>query len=73
MPSVAVPMVGAFGVVYGVTPDDDAEAALLPIELMARTVKVYEVPGVRPVKEQLRAFTLVQPEGAVTNGLDVTE
>ena len=39
-PAVAVPMVGAPGVVAGVTAADGAEAAPVPAMLMAATVKV---------------------------------
>jgi hypothetical protein len=39
-PRVAVPMVGAPGTVAGVTEFDAAEAVLVPIALVAVTVKV---------------------------------
>ena len=49
LPPVAVPIVGAPGTVAGVTELDAAEAALLPMALVAKTVNVYAVPLVRPV------------------------
>ena len=52
LPGVAVPMVGAPGAVapvVGVTLFEAAEAALVPIALIATTVNVYAVPLVRPV------------------------
>ncbi len=51
--AVAVPMVGAPGVVTAVTELEAAEAALLPTPLVAVTLKVYAVPVVRPVTVQL--------------------
>ena len=48
-PPVAVPMVGAPGTVTGVTAFEAADAAPVPAELVAVTVKVYDVPFVRPV------------------------
>ena len=39
-PAVAMPMVGAVGTVDGVTLLDAADAALVPITLVAVTVKV---------------------------------
>jgi hypothetical protein len=47
-PAVAVPIVGAFGTVLGVTLLEATEAALLPMAFRAVTVKVYAVPLVRP-------------------------
>ncbi len=46
---VAVIPVGAFGVVAGVTALLATELALVPIILVAVTVKVYSTPLVRPV------------------------
>ena len=48
-PPVAVPMVGAPGTVAGITAFEAADAAPVPTELVAVTVKVYDVPLVRPV------------------------
>jgi hypothetical protein len=48
-PGVATPMTGAPGIVAGVTLLDAAEAAPVPMALMAVTVNVYAVPFVRPV------------------------
>ena len=52
LPAVAAPMVGAPGTVapvVGVTLFEAAEAAPVPIALIATTVNVYAVPLVRPV------------------------
>ena len=49
LPAVAVAPVGAPGTVAGVTLFDAADGALVPIALVAVTVKVYAVPLVRPV------------------------
>ena len=49
LPAVAVPMTGAPGTPVGVTLFDAAEAGLVPIPLVAVTVKVYAVPLVSPV------------------------
>jgi hypothetical protein len=49
LPRVAVPMVGAPGVVAGVTLLDAADGAPAPTALVAVTVKVYAVPFVRPL------------------------
>jgi hypothetical protein len=46
---VAVPIVGACGTVVAVMLLDAAEAALVPRELVAVTVNVYEVFDCRPV------------------------
>ena len=54
-PAVAVAAVGAPGVVYGVTALDAAEAEPDPTPFVAVTVKVYEVPGVKPVTLQVSA------------------
>jgi hypothetical protein len=48
-PGVADTAVGASGTVAGVTEFDGDEDALVPIALVAVTVKVYEVPLVNPV------------------------
>jgi hypothetical protein len=48
LPAVAVPIVGALGTVNGVTLFDAAEGRLSPMPLVAKTVKVYAVPFVRP-------------------------
>jgi hypothetical protein len=49
LPAVAVPIVGAPGVVAGVTLLDADEAGPVPAAFVAVTVKVYAVPFVRPV------------------------
>ncbi len=46
---LAVPMVGAPGTVAGVTAADAVDETLLPLILLAMTVKVYAVPLLRPV------------------------
>jgi hypothetical protein len=48
-PAVAGPIVGAPGTVAGVTALDAAEALPVPAEFVAVTVKVYDVPFVRPI------------------------
>ena len=48
-PLVAVPMVGAPGVVAGVAEFEAEEALPEPTEFVATTVKVYAVPLVSPV------------------------
>jgi len=48
-PKVAVPMVGASGIVAGVAESLALEALLVPAEFVAVTVKVYAVPFDRPV------------------------
>ena len=47
---VAVLIVGAVAVVYGVTVADRAEMVPQPAALNASTLNVYEVAAVRPVK-----------------------
>jgi hypothetical protein len=47
-PRVTLEMVGAPGVVYGVTLLDAADAEPVPYVLVAVTVNVYAVPAVRP-------------------------
>jgi hypothetical protein len=48
-PAVAETLVGAPGVVAGVTEFEVAEAVLVPVAFVAVTVNVYAVPFVRPV------------------------
>jgi hypothetical protein len=55
---VAVPIVGAPGTVYGVAALLAELDALLPTELVAYTVNVYDVPLVKPL-------TVIVPEPAV--------
>ena len=52
LPPVAVPIVGAPGTVAGVTLFEAAEVTLVPLALVAVTVKVYAVPLVKPVTVQ---------------------
>jgi len=68
LPGVAVPMVGATGTVAGVTAFDAAEAALVPTELVAVTLKVYEVPFVRPDT----TIGLEVPVPVIPPGVEVT-
>ena len=65
LPGLAVPIVGAPGTVAGVTLFDEADAAPVPIALVAVTVKVYAVPLVNPVTVQGVAVQplLVKPPG----------
>ena len=61
MPAVAVTPVGAPGTTpVGVTELDAALAAPVPTLLVAVTVKVYAVPGVRPVTVHVSAPVVVQ-------------
>jgi hypothetical protein len=48
-PATADTPVGASGTVAGMTEGDDVDCALLPTLFVARTVKVYGVPFVKPV------------------------
>ena len=48
-PATAVTVVGAEGSPAGVTLFDGDDAALVPTPLVAVTVKVYDVPFVKPV------------------------
>jgi hypothetical protein len=45
----------------------------MPNALVATTVKVYDVPFVRPVKLQVSALTVVQLAGGPEDGVEVTE
>jgi hypothetical protein len=56
-PAVAVPMVGAPGIVAGVTLFDAADAGPVPSALVAVTAKVYAVPFASPV-------TVIEVQGA---------
>jgi len=67
-PAVAVPVVGAPGIVAGVTLLEAAEALPVPTLLVAVTVKVYDVPFVSP----LTAMGLVAPVAVNPPGLDMT-
>ena len=49
LPRVAIPIVGASGIVAGVTPLLVLEEILVPTAFVAVTVTVYVVPFVRPV------------------------
>ena len=64
-PEVPITDVGAPGVVYGVTALDAPDAEPVPAAFVAVTVKVYEVPGVKPVTLQVSApdVTQVKPPG----------
>jgi hypothetical protein len=46
---VAVPIVGAWGTVAGVTLDEEDDGRLVPAALVAVTVNVYAVPAVSPL------------------------
>jgi hypothetical protein len=49
LPATAVTLVGAPGIVAGVTAAEADEATELPTAFVATTVKVYAVPFVKPV------------------------
>jgi hypothetical protein len=55
---LAVPMVGAPGTVAGTAAADAADAGPVPAAFVAVTVKVYEVPLVRPDTVQLVVLVL---------------
>ena len=52
VPAVAVALLGAPGTVFGITAAEGEDAGLVPWEFVAVTVKVYEVPFVKPVTTQ---------------------
>jgi hypothetical protein len=66
-PATAVLMVGAPGIVAGITALLLPEAGPVPMAFVAVTLKVYEVPFVSPVMEWVRpvvpAFASVPPAG----------
>jgi hypothetical protein len=49
LPPVAVPIVGACGIVVAVIDEEADEASDVPTEFVAVTVNVYETPDCRPV------------------------
>ena len=67
-PPIAVPMVGAPGTVAGVTAFEAADGAPVPTKFVAVTVKVYDVPFVRPVT----VSGLALPVTVFPPGFDVT-
>ena len=70
LPPVAVTLVGARGGPSGVTLFEAAEAGPLPAALVAVTVKVYELPLLRPVTMALVVLPptelVIPPGDAVT-------
>ena len=67
LPAVADTPVGASGTVDGTTAFEAAEAAPVPSALVAVTVKVYELPLVRPVTvHEVVAVVQVWPPEPVT-------
>jgi len=66
-PAVAVPMVGAPGIVAGVALLEAADGAPVPTLLVAVTVKVYGVPLVNP----LTGRGLLAPVAVFPPGLEV--
>ena len=67
-PGVAVPIIGASGMVAGVTLLDGADAAPGPVALAATTVNVYAMPLVKPVT----TIGLAVPVAVMPPGDDVT-
>jgi len=67
-PAVALPMAGAPGAPRGVTLLEAAEAAPVPVTLVAVTVKEYAVPLVSP----LTTIGLPAPLPVKLPGVDVT-
>ena len=68
LPANADTAVGTPDTAAGVTADEAADAALVPIALVAVTVKVYAVPLGRP----LTMIGLDEPEPVSPLGLEVT-
>jgi hypothetical protein len=68
LPATADGEVGAPGTVRGVTAEEAEEAAPSPAALVATTVKVYDVPLVRPVT----VIGDAEPEAVIPLGLEVT-
>jgi acyl dehydratase len=64
--------VGVPEVVAGITVEEADDADEDPAAFIATTVKVYEVPFVKPVKVQEVLRVLVHPAGALTDGDEVT-
>jgi hypothetical protein len=60
LPAIPETPVGAVGTVRGVTGALGSEGRDVPAELVAVTVKVYEVPFVSPVIVQVRAPVVAQ-------------
>jgi hypothetical protein len=69
IPATAVTFVGEPGTVAGVTADEAEDAGELPIEFVATTVNVSDVPFVKPVNEAVR--TLPTVTGLPTDGVTV--
>jgi len=67
-PGVALFITGAPGNAAGLTARERAEAGPVPTAFVALTVKVYDVPFVRPVT----TIGLVRPVAILDPGLDVT-
>jgi hypothetical protein len=70
LPAVAVPIVGAPGIVNGVTELEAADAVLDPTKFLALTVNVYGVPFVRPITVAVRIFPTTV--AVMLPGLEVT-
>jgi len=71
-PAVAETLVGAPGTADGTTAEDGAEAALVPFAFVAVTVKVYEVPFVRPITvHEVVDVVHVKPPGLEVTVYDV--
>jgi hypothetical protein len=65
---VAVPIVGACGIVVAVTALDALDGVPVPTLLIADTVNVYEVPDAKPVTEIGDA----EPVAVIEPGVEVT-
>ena len=60
LPETPETPVGAPGTAAGITAAEATEATLLPTEFVAMTMKVYEVPLVRPVTVHVNAPAVAQ-------------
>ena len=70
-PPVAVTAVGGSGTVRGVTLGDGEEDDPVPAAFEAATVKVYDVPFVRPFTKQVVAPVVVQGIQRLQDGMPV--
>jgi hypothetical protein len=69
LPAVAIPITGALGTVaVGITELLGEEGALVPPILVALTVKLYDVPLLKPVT----VIGLTEPEAVKLPGVEVT-
>ena len=65
---MATTLVGADGTILGITALDEIDVSEVPLELVAMTVKVYDVPLVNPVT----IIGLTLPIAMIFPGVEVT-